>query len=78
LADHCHGEARPECPILEELAGAFSSQVASLGDSENATRQAFSSQVASLGDSENATKQAFSSQAVPLGGSENATKKQER
>jgi hypothetical protein len=78
LADHCHGDARPECPILEELAGAFSSQVASLGDSENATRQAFSSQVASLGDSENATKQAFSSQAVPLGGSENATKKQER
>jgi Cu(I)-responsive transcriptional regulator len=78
LADHCHGDARPECPILEELAGAFSSQVGSLGGSENATRQAFSSQVASLGDSENATKQAFSSQAVPLGGSENATKKQER
>lgn len=21
LADHCHGDARPECPILEELAG---------------------------------------------------------
>jgi BMFP domain-containing protein YqiC len=39
-------------------AKAFSSQVASLGDSENATKhsKAFSSQVASLGDSENATK----------------------
>ncbi len=56
LAEHCHGDERPDCPILEELGGAFSSQVASLGDSENATKRAFSSQVASLGDSENATK----------------------
>jgi hypothetical protein len=40
------------------LARAFSSQVISLGDSENAIKyQAFSSQVISLGDSENAIKQ---------------------
>jgi len=57
LAAHCHGDDRPDCPILEELAGAFSSQVVSLGDSENATKQAFSSQVVSLGDSENATRE---------------------
>ena len=56
LAEHCHGDERPDCPILEELAGAFSSRVASLGDSENATKQAFSSRVESLGGSENATK----------------------
>jgi hypothetical protein len=38
--------------------GAFSSQVETLGDSENATNKgAFSSQVETLGDSENATKQ---------------------
>jgi hypothetical protein len=44
-------------------AGAFSSQVESLGGSENATQGqagAFSSQVESLGGSENATKQGFS------------------
>jgi Cu(I)-responsive transcriptional regulator len=39
LAEHCHGDERPDCPILEELGGAFSSQVASLGDSENATKR---------------------------------------
>jgi hypothetical protein len=40
------------------MAGAFSSQVCALGDSENATKihAAFSSQVCALGDSENATK----------------------
>ena len=74
LAAHCHGDDRPDCPILEELAGAFSSRVESLGDSENATKQAFSSRVESLGDSENATKQAFSSRVESLGDSENATK----
>ena len=21
LAEHCHGDARPECPILDDLAG---------------------------------------------------------
>jgi hypothetical protein len=56
LAAHCHGDERPECPILEELAGAFSSQAAPLGGSENATKRAFSSQAAPLGGSENATK----------------------
>lgn len=39
LAAHCHGDARPDCPILEELGGAFSSRVESLGGSQNATRQ---------------------------------------
>jgi hypothetical protein len=44
--------------MLESMARAFSSQVDTLGDSENATKaQAFSSQVDTLGDSENATKQ---------------------
>jgi hypothetical protein len=60
------------CPRPEH----FSSQVISLGDSENAIKnQAFSSQVISLGDSENAIKnQAFSSQVISLGDSENAIK----
>ena len=39
LAEHCHGDARPDCPILEELAGAFSSRVEELGGSENATKR---------------------------------------
>jgi hypothetical protein len=41
---------------MRASAGAFSSQVGSLGGSENATRQAFSSQAVPLGGSENATK----------------------
>ena len=65
LAEHCHGDARPDCPILEELAGAFSSQVESLGDSENATKTgAFSSQVESLGGSENATQDCANAQGL--------------
>ncbi|MCB1717185.1 MAG: MerR family DNA-binding protein, partial [Candidatus Competibacteraceae bacterium] len=24
LADHCHGDSRPDCPILEEIAGGLS------------------------------------------------------
>jgi MerR family copper efflux transcriptional regulator len=73
-AAHCHGDDRPDCPILEELAGAFSSRVESLGGSENATKKVFSSRVESLGGSENATKKTFSSRVESLGGSENATK----
>jgi hypothetical protein len=47
---------RLRCPGRDR---AFSSQVATLGGSENATRraEAFSSQVATLGGSENTTKQ---------------------
>jgi hypothetical protein len=39
------------------VARAFSSQVETLGNSENAIKRAFSSQVPSLGGSENATRQ---------------------
>jgi hypothetical protein len=42
--------------MLVGMIRAFSSQVASLGGSENAIKQAFSSQVSSLGGSENAIK----------------------
>jgi hypothetical protein len=52
---------------------AFSSQVTSLGDSENAMKTpTFSSQVTSLGDLGNVIKTpTFSSQVVSLGDSEN-------
>jgi hypothetical protein len=76
--------AAPPLGVSAARPGAFSSQVETLGDSENATKQelgAFSSQVETLGDSENATKQelgAFSGQVETLGDSENATKQEFR
>ena len=37
LAAHCHGDERPDCPILEELAGACPSRVEIRGGLEQAT-----------------------------------------
>src|SRR5258708_2376603 len=31
LMDHCHGDARPECPILDDLAGADAAAARALG-----------------------------------------------
>jgi MerR family transcriptional regulator, copper efflux regulator len=40
LADRCHGDDRPECPILDDLAGGGESAAATMRDEENQRRRA--------------------------------------